>query len=1270
MISASKYFKCFKCFLCVGLVLGCGSGDPSAERASSSARNPHGVSTSTVHSPQLASIPLQQQGAPESRRFARLKPDQTGVDFVHRWRPPKHDYDFRTLLNGGGVCLGDYDGDGLTDIYLTRPDGGNRLYRNLGGFKFRDVTAAANLDDPMWGMGATFADIDNDGDLDLYACAFQAPNRLYVNQGDGRFEEQAAKAGVDFNGASIMLAMADYDNDGRLDGYLVTNREQIKELADFDRRAREGFHLDPENKTAYFDEEFEEFMTALILPEGKVFPTMAGQYDRLFRNTGEGRFEELAKPSGIEGNDIGLAATWWDYNADGLPDLYVSNDFLGPDRLYRNNGDGQFEDVAREALPHTPWSSMGADVADVNNDGRLDFMASDMSSTSHYRSKVTMGDMSNMGWFLEWAEPRQYMRNAVYLNTGAERLMEAAHQTGLASTDWTWSVKWADLDDDGRVDLFVTNGMTRDWENADFVAEVEALGGYHSPAGQLFWLNQEPSREKNLAFRNQGDLHFEATADQWGLDHLGVSFGAALGDLDGDGDLDLVVNNYEEPVAIYRNDLAEGHRVKIRLVGTTSNRWGIGATVRIEAGDATQAQYLTLARGFMSSDEPLVHFGLGDAETIDRLTVQWPSGHKQTFDGLAADRFYTITEPPGAPAEPAGAQPQPSPAEKPLFARFDGLSEAVHQEQIFDDFRSQPLLPHKLSQLGPGHAWGDLDGDGRDDLFVGGAAGQSGYVLRNLGAGRFEVATDWMPAEFEEDAAYEDMGVLVFDAEGDGDNDVYVVSGGVECPAESDLLCDRLYLNNGQGKFEKAREAALPEVLDSGGVVAAADFDRDGDLDLFVGGRVVPSQYPVAPRSRLLRNDSTRDADGGSAQFSDATDELAPELLETGLVTSAVWSDADGDGWIDLLVTHDWGPVKLFHNDQGRLVDRTEGANLADRLGWYNGIAAGDVDNDGDIDYVVTNAGLNTKYHASRDEPVQIYYGDFEGSGEMRIVEAKYKGDQLLPVRGKSCSQNAIPMVRSKFPKYHDFAAALLPDIYTDECLDDALKVEANDLRSGVLINDGSARFTFQPLPSIAQVAPAYGAALADVDADGRLDLYLAQNSYSPQRETGHMDGGVSLLLLGQGDGTFTPVWPSDSGLVVPRDAKSLSSADVNDDGWPDWVVGVNNGPLRAFTHSGRAQGNLVRVLLRGGRGNATGVGALVTAEFSDGRSLVAEVAAGGGYLSQSPSVLNFGLSPSGRVEKLRVRWPDGAETTHTGSDESVEIRPVDAVGQVPPKSI
>jgi hypothetical protein len=671
--------------------------------------------------------------------------------------------------------------------------------------------------------------------------------------------------------------------------------------------------------------------------------------------------------------------------------------------------------------------------------------------------------------------------------------------------------------------------------------------------------------------------------------------------------------------------------VLVQLRGTHSNHYGIGAVLRAETSAGTQVRQLIPVTGYLTSDEPMVHFGLGDETSIRTLTIHWPSGHRQTLDDVPADRLYVIREP-DSPA-PAPRHPEPSPT---LFRRSTMLAEARHHERTFDDFEREPLLPNKLSQLGPGLASGDVDGDRDEDLYLGGAAGQSGMIYLNEGSQRFTTARQ---AALEADAACEDMASLLFDADGDGDLDLLVVSGGVECEREDKLLQDRLYLNDGQGHFHSAPHGTLPDDRTSGSAAAACDFDRDGDLDLFIGGRVIPGQYPLAPPSRLLRNDRGR--------FIDVTQALAPELAQTGLVTGAVWSDADGDGWLDLVVTHEWGPVKLFRNDRGRLVDQTRAAGLDALLGWWNGIAARDLNGDGAMDYVVTNFGLNTKYHASEKNPALLFYGDFDGSGHMQLVEAEYEGNTLFPVRGKSCSTHAMPFLGGKFPTFKSFAIASLETIYTPECLEKAQRFEATTFESGVLLNDGTGKFTFHALPHLAQASPSFGVALTEINGDGNADLYLVQNFFSPQVETGRMDGGLSLLLAGNGDGTFRPIEPAQSGLVVPGDAKSLVVTDLNGDLWPDFVVGVNDDQAMAFEHQGQMGARVLEVRLKGPKGNPTAIGARVTVYPDQGVRQTAEVHAGSGYLSQPTPALTFGLWSAHLIDRIEVRWPDGSQSTH-----------------------
>ncbi|MCB1099170.1 MAG: VCBS repeat-containing protein [Verrucomicrobiae bacterium] len=1174
--------------------------------------------------------------------FKELKSSLSGISFRNDWLAPAAMESVRTLsFAGGGVAMGDFDGDGLTDVYMSRPFGGGKLFRNLGGFKFSDATEAAQLgakDKSFWEAGCSWADIDNDGDLDLSVCAFHGSNRLYLNT-DGKFRDVAEEAGINFVGASVIMAFSDYDRDGDLDAYLVTNRAFSPTNA-FDVTSREvaqkvfpQLQKDASGAVIGMPDHLKEVFDLQWNPERQINMFIrAGQYDRLFRNDGAAqkggvpRFTDVTGEAGLKHNGMGLSATWWDYDDDGFPDLYVANDYFGQDKFYRNLGNGKFEDIAESALPHTPWYSMGTNVEDINNDGLLDFMGTDMSGTNHFLQKIGMGDMSKNAWFLDSAEPRQYMRNAVYVNSGTGRFMEAAHLTGLANSDWTWAIKFGDLDNDGYSDLFIANGMTGDLFNSD------TLNAQRSDPS-LKAVKPEVKRDANLAFKNLGDLKFANKGAEWGLNKQAVCFGAALGDLDNDGDQDLVVNQFEGEALVYRNDAAGrdgSNSIRVRLVGTKSNRWGIDAKVRIETSAGSQTRLLTLSRGFYSSDEPVLHFGLGNATMIERLTVDWPSGTVQQFKHLPTGKLYTITE-----AETSNAQPfrERRHSSEPLFAETDKWLSAEQTERAFDDYARQPLLPNKSSQLGPGHAWGDIDGDGDDDLYFTGSKGVPGRIYFREGD-RFVIRT-FAPFDAEEDANAEDMAPVFFDADGDGDLDLYVVSGGVECEPGDASLQDRLYLNDGKGAFKRAVNS-LPAVLNSGSVVCAADVDRDGDIDLFVGGRIVPGRYPETPTSQLLINN-------GSGVFKDETPE---PLRGTGLVTSALWSDIDNDGWLDLLVTHEWGPVKTFRNSNGTLTDVTPVTGIAQFTGWWNSITGTDIDGDGDIDYAIGNFGLNTKYHASIDHPTLLYYGDVENQGRPSIIEAGYEDETCYPLRGRSCSSSAMPSLAERFTTFKSFAAATLEQVYDPKNLAQAHKLAATTLTSGILINTTEPgqmpTFRFQPLPGIAQIAPVFGIAFTEANGDGHPDLILAQNFYGPQRETGQMDGGVSLLLLGDGTANFTPVWPDQSGISIGKDATALTTADFNHDGMPDLFFGINSGTQVVLQHQGSPESFLSLRLPHHAH-----PGSRVTVRMKDGSTQTSETYTGGGYLSQSPSLLFFGLGnhDAGSVEGISIESASGTKS-------------------------
>lgn len=1155
--------------------------------------------------------------------FERVSAEESGIDLVQRFPANPTLEMLEDQRSGAGVCIGDYDLDGHPDVYITNYDQGNRLYRNLGKWRFEDVTDKARVSgEGRWCGGATFADVDNDGDLDLYVCVFGAANLLYVNQGDGTFREEAKAFGLDFAGASVMAAFGDYDRDGLLDAYLVTGRLTLERNHRVPSSSREAFkrgaiELTPDGKIRV-SPAYREWFAVISKGEGRSELIIAGQADYLFRNSAARKFTNVNEAAGIAGHHIGLAAIWWDYNEDGFPDLYVSNDYKGPDQFYRNNGNGTFAEITINALPAVPWSSMGSDIADLNNDQRLELFATDMSGSSHARRLLNYTEPQKDRWFLLRANPPQYRRNMLFVNTGTDRFLELAYLAGLESTDWTWSPKFGDLDNDGWTDLFIANGMSRDFINREQGNDL---------AGNSAWIRAPVWREANFAFRNRGDFRFENVGAAWGLDQVSASYGAALGDLDRDGDLDLVVNNFDEPVSVFRNTGTNGHRLLVRLKGAASNSWGIGATVKAETPSGVQTHYLTLARGFMSANEPLVHFGLGPHASVAKLRIAWPSGREQAFENLEADRLYVVTEPNEAP------QRTSPPGQPPLFSATQLGPGAGHRESEFDDFARQPLLPYRLSRLGPGVACADVDGDGDDDFYLGGAAGQSGMLFLHQPGGEFRLSPQ--PA-FESDAGCEDMGALFFDADGNGTQDLYAVSGGVEGEPGDSKFRDRLYLNDGQGRFRKADDR-LPDFRDSGSCVVAADFDRDGDLDLFVGSRSVPGKYPAFPVNHLLRNEGGR--------FADVTDTLAAALRKTGMVTSALWSDADGDGWVDLLIAQDWGPVSFLINRHGRLEDQTREAGLDSLRGWWNGIAGGDVNGDGHIDYVVTNLGLNTQYRASTQQPALLLAGEFGIPGQTQLIEATWEGPRAAPVVGRNLLARALPHLLERYPTIPSFGTATVSDLAPPEALRKAARLEATTLESGVLINNGKGRFDFHPLPRLAQAAPSYGVTLVDVDGDGKLDLYLAQNFLSTQPETGRMNGGLSLLLRGTGNGTFAPVWPKESGLIVPGDGKGLAVTDLNQDGWPDFIVGINNGPALAFTNRGSPENRFLTVRLRGRPGNPTAVGSRGTIRFDDSSTQTAEMHAGSGYLSQSTPTLTFGLTGANNAKAIEIVWPDGHKT-------------------------
>lgn len=1168
----------------------------------------------------IESRPLEARSGPRgATMFVELPAEDTGVKTENNYTDPRMWWEkyqeFSIGAVGTGVAVADYDNDGRPDLFVASKTETDRLFRNLGDWKFEDVTEKAGLSGlpggwagrwarakamigldenadsstSAWTQGATFADVNNDGFLDLFVTRFGEPNQLFINNRDGTFTERAAEAGLAIVDGSGTAAFADYDRDGWLDLYLQTN------LFDYSK------HPD-------------------------------GRRDYLFRNDADGTFSNVTDRAGIGGETQGHSVVWWDFDDDGWPDIYVANDFAAPDNLYRNNRDGTFSDVISSVVPHMPYSSMGSDLGDVNNDGRIDFFVADMAATTPEKDQRGMADSRARSVDpSEGSKDRpQFMRNALFVNSGVPVFQEAAFLAGLDATDWTWATRFEDLDNDGRLDLFVTNGMVRELHNADLITAV--MSGESGTARVRAMRESPVFAEKNLAFRNMGDLRFEQVGHDWGLDHEGVSFGAAFGDFDGDGDLDLACANYQAGVLLLRNDSEFGHAATFSLRGTVSNRFGVGATVRIETASGTQVRSLVLARGYLSSSEPIVHFGLGGDMIVGRLTVSWPSGHEQVFTDLPADHHHTITEP--SMAGPPSYERKSFPVGQ--FVKLD--MPVSSREPLVDEVVQQPLLPIRHSRAGPPLAVADINGDNAADLVVGGTSLDPIRILIGNHVGGFSPPRPLSPVST---SSVNDGPVLLFDFDGDGDSDLFVTRTGVSQPPGDIAYQPVLLLNDGRGVFFEAPSNALPSLSISAGAAAAADFNRDGRLDVFIGGRVIPGDYPMPPRSALLVND------GGA--FREITDGVAPGLGDVGMVTSALWTDVDGDGWLDLLLALDWGTIRYWRNNNGRsFEDRSESAGFAAAgVGWWNSLAGADFNGDGRVDYVAGNLGLNTQYRASAEQPALLYYGDFAGEGFPQIVEARHDGDRIVPWRNRGDLANSIRSLRRRFRSNDDFSRATLQEIVGEDKLASARRFAATEFRSGMFLSEPDGAFKFQPLPRVAQIAPIFGIAAGDFDGDGHADIYALHNSHAPIAAVTRFDGGLSQLLCGDGRGNFTAVSPGESGLAVTGDAKALVVLDLDADGWPDFVVSRNNDSALAFRNTGKAGRQSFRVTLNGPIGNSPAIGARITVELTDGTLEVNEVSAGSGYFSQSIAAGYFGFYEGNPPREIRVDWPSGRQSSH-----------------------
>jgi hypothetical protein len=1074
--------------------------------------------------------------------FELLKPEATGITFSNAL-PERADFNILNYLyyyDGGGVAVGDIDGDGLMDLYFTSNLGANRLYRNKGNYEFEDITTRAGVADSVgWKTGVTMADVNGDGKIDIYVCGvdylgMHGRNVLYINNGDGTFTDRTAEFGLEHRGFSTQALFLDYDGDGDLDMYLLDHSTHARREAGSGMREAGGG--------------LRETGSGMRKASGE-----APVGDRLFRNDGR-RFTDVTAAAGIrdgvDGYGLGVVAS--DFNDDGCPDIYVANDFQGNDYLYINNCNGTFtESIARET-GHTSRFSMGVDAADFNNDGRTDILSLDMMPEREdiLRSTSTTESWELFNLRLQAGYHPQYAHNALQLNRGLGKFSEIAFMAGVAATDWSWAPLFADLDNDGRKDVFVTNGIFRRPNDMDYIDYVgneavqRSLGDVITQANLALLQKMPHVPLPNYAFRNVGDLRFNSVAAAWGLGQPGFSNGAVYVDLNNSGHLDLVVNNIGAPASIYRNtaqpvgDTAHaagdalrsagaGHFLTVKLEGRAPNTGGIGARVEIKIGATTQVLEQQPTRGFLSSVDPRLHFGLGAATRIDSLTVFWPSRRVQRMSGIAADQILSVSE---TNAEPGRRTAAPDSALLIDVTTHSGV-DFRHVEDNFYDYNRQPLIPRLVSTEGPPLAVADVNGDGLDDFFVGGAKGQAGKLFIQQRDGSFRASTQ--PA-FAADSVAEDTGAEFLDANGDGFPDLLVASGGNEFSGRQDALRTRLYLNDGRGDLQRRRDA-LPDIFANASTVAVGDFNGDGRPDVFIGGRVEARKYGVIPDSYLLQND-------GSGHFVDVTRDIAPRLLDVGMVTSATWIDYDHDGKLDLIVVGEWMPVRVFHQEDGKLVDRTKEAGFSATSGWWNTVTAVNLRGNGRRDLILGNVGLNTFLRASPREPVRLYVGDFSqsGGGNVEQILTAYQDGESYPIATRDELIRKIPSLRAKFPTYKDFAATRIDDLFPRDELRAAEVREADMFASAIALDNGDGTFTVHPLPAEAQVAPIYAAQAGDFDGDGKTDLIVGGNLYGMMPLLGRGDASYGLMLRGDGKGGFAAVDASRSGIAISGEIRGI----------------------------------------------------------------------------------------------------------------------------------
>lgn len=1066
----------------------------------------------------LSSCDPSETASSSTKLFTHISPEASGIDFQNTLIETESSnyYTYMYSYIGGGVAAADFNKDGLTDLFFISNTQDNKLYLNKGDFQFEDITASAGIKKrPGFDAGVTVADVNHDGWLDIYIARGgpseednRFANMLYLNNGDLTFTEKAEELGLAGDNRTIQSAFFDYDRDGDLDVY-------VSNTPDFVER----------------DSEVQDLLAAQTDPKTLELKGL----DKLYNNDGTGHFTDVSIQAGIMPDiGFGLNPQVGDLNNDGWLDIYVCNDFRIPDFAYLNNGDGTFREARKEVVKHLSFNSMGSDIADVNNDGYADLFTLDMNPEDYVRSKTTMAmtPIDRFETMVAMDYHYNYMHNMLHINNGNGSYREIAKMAGIADTDWSWACLLADFDLDGLNDVYVTNGVFRDVIDRDannkILSTLRQNARKPTAADFLTFTQMLPQQKlTNYFYQNRGDLTFDNVSSTWVDSIPTFSNGAIYADLDNDGDLDVVVNNINEAATVLRNTSIEqeaGNFLSIRLNGPEKNPFGIGSTVNLHLTDGSVlTRQLINSRGFLSSVSNRLHFGLDKNMSVSSLVVIWPDGQQQQISPVPTNQSMTISY------KDARGVDDPNPSQEnpqTLFVKQE--TSFQHSDPAYNDFQLQILLPHKLSQTGPSIARADVNGDGLEDLYLGGGRGQAGQLLIGRASGSFSNRS--YPA-FEQDKQREDVGACFFDLDNDGDQDLYVVSGSYEFSSTPKLLLDRLYLNDGKGNFSKAAPGILPEIPSAGSVAKAIDYDHDGDMDLFVGARVIPGQYPFPPTSSLLINEGGR--------LVDATQELAPELSNIGMVTDAVWQDINGDQEIDLIVTGEWMGIEVFVNTDGQLKKSDTYSSLSQASGWWNKLLLADIDQDGDQDIIAGNLGLNYKFHASEKKPFHVYTRDFDFNGTADVFLAKeYKGLEV-PIRGKTCATQQVPHLAQKIPTYQDFASRDLAGILGPS-LKSALHYQAVEFRSGIFINQGNGQFDFSAFGNDVQQSPINSILYQDFDGDGQADLLMAGNNYMSEVETTRADAGIGSFLKGLGSGQFEYIPHLESGFFANKDVRNM----------------------------------------------------------------------------------------------------------------------------------